>query len=173
MWIVTLRKAREGRREEGGLERLEQKVVGAGSHRLDRGENRAVPCQDEDGTVRLTRLRGAHDVEPISVRQPEVGDADIRRQASQRVARVNHRAHCGCLVSELLDELDERRSDPWLVLDHEDLHAAPFRSASPSSRRGHEKSATRRPPRSVSSKRPPSASTAARATKRASAPSIP
>ena len=78
---LMLREARERRREEGGLERLEEEVVGARPHRLDRGEDRALARQDEDGAVRPGRFRGAHDVEPVPVRQPEVGDADVRRRA--------------------------------------------------------------------------------------------
>ena len=81
-----------------GGERLDDEIVGALAHRLDRGVDRAVRGDDDDRGGQAALADRAQDLDAVHVRQFEVEQHDIgrRRRARQAPARRCRRRATRC-----------------------------------------------------------------------------
>jgi hypothetical protein len=106
------------------LERLEDVVVGAALHRLDRGLDRAEAGHDHGEDVQALLGDLLEQLQPRQPRHLEVGDDQVVRPQPQLVERLLAVLAGRDLVALELQELGEDLADHLLVVDDEDARAA-------------------------------------------------
>ncbi len=106
-----------------GVERLDEVVVGAGLHGLDRGLDRGVGGHDDDGHVLLGLLRRFEHLEAVHARHLQVDQENRPPAIAQHLQRG--RAVVGGVerVAVLRQPSRQRFPDDFLVVNHEDARA--------------------------------------------------
>ncbi len=108
------------------IDRFGDVVLGANLERLDRGIDRRVTGQDDDGNVRIVFLHPVKEVEPGAVGQFEIDDGDVGNELADRVPSGFHRVGDFGLVAPLFDHVGHTGTGGPIIINNQDSsHRAP------------------------------------------------
>ena len=102
-----------------GREGLDDKVIGAFAHRLDRNLDRAVGGDDDHRAGQVACANRPQDFDPVRVRQLEVEQHDIGDRLAQRLVRARSGSGIDQLDIELGQELVVKMQDRRRVFDQQ------------------------------------------------------
>src|SRR5690606_29907870 len=105
-------------------ERLRDVVVGALLHRLDREIHPAVRGHDDDHRLAVLRLVALEELEAVQARHADIAQDDVGLELDCLGEPLLTVARRRDLVSLLAQDERDRVTQPWLVVDDQDVHTS-------------------------------------------------